>query len=34
MNSLSSIHQDKEIDKATDEDKKSEIITFYFIVLI
>ena len=34
MNSLSSMHQDKKIDEATGEDKKPEIITFYFFVLI
>ena len=34
MNSLSSMHQDKKIDEATGEDKKLEIITFYFFVLI
>ena len=34
MNSLSSTHQDKKIDQTNGEDKKPEIITFYFFVLI
>ena len=34
MNSLRSMHQDKKIDEASGEDKKPEIITFYFFVLI
>ena len=34
MNSLSSMHQDKKIYETTGEDKKPQIITFYFFVLI